>query len=81
MSVCFTTLETPFKKLPDFWTVGICVYSCAHFIGFSILFHIIQFTLKDGDLSMQNNTMNLFSFNSILSQHNLNTNNRNKKSD
>jgi hypothetical protein len=79
LSVCFIALETPFKKLPDFWTVGICIYSCAHFIGFSILFHLIQFTLKDDDLNLKNSSINLFCFNSILSQPNLNNNN--KKSD
>lgn len=44
------SIKTP-SHLPDLWTVAICVYSCAHFIGFSILFHLIQFTLKSDDLN------------------------------
>jgi len=68
-------IESP-QRLPDLWTVAICVYSCAHFIGFSILFHLIQFTLKSDDLNTRvisrETDKLLFSFDSSLTGEKIN---------
>lgn len=32
----------PPGRLPDLWTVAICVYSCAHFVLFAFVYHSIQ---------------------------------------
>ncbi len=45
---CFIFAPVP-ANLPDLWTVVICGYCCSHFILFSFLFHLIQFTLPDTD--------------------------------
>lgn len=42
----FLFLASPVPQLPDLWTVLICVFSCAHFLLFCLLFHAIQFSLK-----------------------------------
>jgi hypothetical protein len=69
-------IESP-QRLPDLWTVAICVYSCAHFIGFSILFHLIQFTLKSDDLNARvisrETDKLLFNFDSSLTGEKINT--------
>ena len=76
-------IESP-QRLPDLWTVAICVYSCAHFIGFSILFHLIQFTLKNDDFNINSETKSdepsknendklFFNFASSLSSKNCHT--------
>jgi hypothetical protein len=68
-------IESP-QRLPDLWTVAICVYSCAHFIGFSILFHLIQFTLKNDDLNARvisrETDKLLFNFDSSLTGEKIN---------
>ncbi|XP_017786742.1 PREDICTED: dolichyl pyrophosphate Man9GlcNAc2 alpha-1,3-glucosyltransferase [Nicrophorus vespilloides] len=39
---CISLTFQPPKRYPDLFTVAICIYSCAHFIGFLIYFHVVQ---------------------------------------
>ena len=39
----------PPQRLPDLWTVAICVYSCAHFVLFALVYHSIQLRLVKAD--------------------------------
>jgi hypothetical protein len=55
--MCQTFLKSPLKKLPDLWPVLISLVSFGHFVMFTILFHLIQFTLTSN---------NSFKFNSTL---------------
>lgn len=50
LCICFLFIQPP-SHLPDLWTVAICIYSCIHFIGFSVLFHLIQFSLPSVEAS------------------------------
>lgn len=63
LNTCFFYVKPPIS-LPDLWTVLICIYCCIHFVGFSVLFHLIQFSLNT---TMTSNKKEL-NFQSCLSQ-------------
>ncbi|CAF0816208.1 unnamed protein product [Brachionus calyciflorus] len=71
LTLCALFLKPP-KKLPDLWTVLICIYSCGHFIIFSIVFNLIQFTLKSEDLLLASTSGRLFNFDCSLFTYNNN---------
>ncbi|RNA16519.1 dolichyl pyrophosphate Man9 c2 alpha-1-3-glucosyltransferase, partial [Brachionus plicatilis] len=73
--VCSLSLKPP-SNLPDLWTLLICIYSFVHFIFFLLFFNLIQLTLKNNDLFVDENESNksdncekLFNFESILTKH------------
>lgn len=74
ITACAICIKAP-SRLPDLWTVIICIYSCAHFIIFLILFNIIQFTLRYEDLFINDKDLvvakskQLFNFESLMSKH------------
>lgn len=49
LTACFLFVLPP-KHLPDLWTVLISIFACIHFLGFSLLFHLIQFSLPSAEL-------------------------------
>ena len=59
--VCQIFVAAP-KRYPDLWAVANCVFSCAHFIGFSVMFHLIQFTLVNDDLNEAKSDKNELKF-------------------
>jgi hypothetical protein len=65
LSACFLFVRPP-QHLPDLWAVLICVFCCVHFIGFSLLFHLIQFSLTNIEEKAVNIINNEFNFQSCL---------------
>ena len=48
LSVCLMGVRPP-ERLPDLWTVAICIYACVHFVLFAVFFHIAQLSLSGSD--------------------------------
>ena len=42
-------------KWPDLWVVAICVYCCLHFLFFSLIYHLIQFSLIQCESNQNDN--------------------------
>lgn len=65
LTACFIFVKPP-SQLPDLWTVLICIYCCVHFMAFSFVFHVVQFSLNRRQTDKFD-----FNFQSCLSQTNL----------
>lgn len=50
LTICFLFVKPP-NHLPDLWTVLICLFSCAHFLAFAVIFHSAQFTLSSLEIN------------------------------